>query len=287
MTAPGVPGLPSADRCLVLGVVNVTPDSFSDCGRHATTADAVGRGLALVADGADLVDVGGESTRPGADRVEAAVERQRVVPVVHALAAAGVPVTVDTTRAAVAISALEAGAVAVNDVSGGLADPSMLFVVADHEVPVVLMHWRGPSRDMQSRTHYDDVVREVVDHLAERADAAIRAGVAPERVVLDPGLGFAKTAAHNWALLAHLDRLRALGHPVLVGASRKAFLGSLLAEGATPRRTDDREDATTAVTALAAAAGAWGVRVHHARASADAVRVAAAWARAGTSSPAD
>jgi len=287
MTAPVVPGLPRADRCLVLGVVNVTPDSFSDGGRHATTAAAVARGLALVADGADLVDVGGESTRPGADRVEAAVERQRVVPVVHALAAAGVPVTVDTTRAAVAISALEAGAVAVNDVSGGLADPSMLFVVADHEVPVVLMHWRGPSRDMQSRAHYDDVVRDVVDHLAERADAAIRAGVAPERVVLDPGLGFAKTAAHNWALLAHLDRLRALGHPVLVGASRKAFLGSLLADGATPRRTDDREDATTAVSALAAAAGAWGVRVHHARASADAVRVAAAWARAGTSGSAD
>jgi dihydropteroate synthase len=285
MTGEAVPGLPRADRCLVLGVVNVTPDSFSDGGRHATTAAATSRGLALVADGADLVDVGGESTRPGADRVPAAVERERVVPVVHALAAAGIPVTIDTTRAAVAISALEAGAVAVNDVSGGLADPGMLFVLADHAVPVVLMHWRGPSREMAARAHYDDVVGEVVDHLAERAEAAQRAGIARERIVLDPGLGFAKTAEHNWALLAHLDRLTALGYPVLVGASRKAFLGRLLADGATPRRTDDREDATTAVSALAAAAGAWGVRVHHARASADAVRVAAAWRQAGPSGP--
>jgi dihydropteroate synthase len=269
----------------VVGVVNVTPDSFSDGGRHASAAAAVGHGLALVADGADLLDVGGESTRPGAQRVPAVVERQRVVPVVHALAAAGVAVTVDTTRASVAISALEAGAAGVNDVSGGLADPSMLHVVADHGVPVVLMHWRGPSHDMQSRTHYEDVVGEVVDHLARRADDALRAGIAPQRVVLDPGLGFAKTAEHNWALLRHLDRLLALGYPVLVGASRKAFLGSLLAQGTTPRPVDRREDATTAVTALAAAAGAWGVRVHDVRASADAVRVAAAWTGAGGIAP--
>jgi dihydropteroate synthase len=277
VTSHAVPGLPQASRCLVVGVVNVTPDSFSDGGRHATAAAAVQHGLSLVADGADLLDVGGESTRPGAHRVSAAVERDRIVPVVHALARAGVAVTVDTTRAAVAISALEAGAAGVNDVSGGLADPSMLHVVADYAVPVVLMHWRGPSHDMQTRTHYDDVVGEVVDHLAARAEAAVRAGVEARRVVLDPGLGFAKTAEHNWSLLRHLDRLLALGFPVLVGASRKAFLGSLLAEGATPRPVDRREDATTAVSALAAVAGAWGVRVHDVRASADAVRVAGAW----------
>jgi dihydropteroate synthase len=272
-----VPGLPQADRCLVVAVLNVTPDSFSDGGRYASTTQAVRRGAQLLAEGADMVDVGGESTRPGADRVDAAEERRRVVPVVAALAADGARVTVDTTRSEVAAAALEAGAAAVNDVSGGLADPRMLPLVARAGVPVVLMHWRGPSRDMQSWARYDDVLAEVTDHLVGRAEAARAAGVAPDKVVLDPGLGFAKTAAHNWALLHDLPRLVGLGYPVLVGASRKSFLGDLLAAAHRPRPVADREDATTAVSALAAAAGAWAVRVHEPRPSADAVRVAAAW----------
>jgi dihydropteroate synthase len=261
-----------------MGVVNVTPDSFSDGGRHATAQAAIDRGQALVNAGADLVDVGGESTRPGAQRVAAAVERDRVVPVVQALAQAGTCVTIDTTRAEVAGAALLAGAAGVNDVSGGLADPAMLPLVAEHAVPVVLMHWRGPSRDMQARAHYDDVVVEVADHLARRVEAAVRAGVSEDLVLVDPGLGFGKTAAHNWALLRRLDTLLALGRPVVVGASRKAFLGTLLAHGGEPREVGRREDATTAVSALAAGAGAFAVRVHDAGPSADAVAVAAAWA---------
>jgi dihydropteroate synthase len=261
-----------------MGVVNVTPDSFSDGGRHARVQDAVSHGLALLDQGADLLDVGGESTRPGAQRVPEQVEQQRVLPVVAALAAAGAVVTVDTTRSAVAAAALDAGAAAVNDVSGGLADPLMLPLVARRGVPVLLMHWQGPSTTMQQRARYDDVVAEVSGHLAERARAAVAAGVPSEHVLLDPGLGFGKTAEHNWSLLRRLDALTALGFPVVVGASRKAFLGALLADSGTPRAVAEREHATTAVTALAAASGAWAVRVHDVAASADAVRVAAAWA---------
>ncbi len=272
-----VPGLPALPRCLVMGVVNVTPDSFSDGGLHESTEGAIAHGLALLGHGADLLDVGGESTRPGATRVPEDVELQRVLPVVAALAAAGAVVTIDTTRASVAAAAVDAGAAAVNDVSGGLADPRMLPLVARRRVPVVLMHWRGPSTTMQKRAHYDDVVAEVAEHLEGRAQAAQQAGVSPERVLLDPGLGFGKTAQHNWLLLRHLDVLSALGLPLVVGASRKAFLGDLLADGGTPRGVDEREHATTALSALAAAAGAWAVRVHDAAASADAVRVAAAW----------
>jgi dihydropteroate synthase len=264
-----------------MGVLNVTSDSFSDGGRYLTTAQAVLRGAELLSAGADMVDVGGESTRPGAGRVDADEERRRVVPVVAALARDGAAVTIDTTRPTVAAAAIDAGAAAVNDVSGGLADPGMLPLAAQAGVPVVLMHWRGPSRDMQSRTHYDDVVGEVAGHLADRAAAARAAGVAAERIVLDPGLGFAKTAAHNWALLHRLDALVTLGYPVLVGASRKAFLGALLGGPDRPRPVADREYATTAVSALAAVAGAWAVRVHEPRPSADAVRVAAAWRRGG------
>jgi dihydropteroate synthase len=277
-----VPGLPAADRCLVMAVLNVTPDSFSDGGLYAGPEAAVQRGLRLLADGADLVDVGGESTRPGAGRVDAAEERRRVVPVVQALADRGAAVTIDTMRAEVAAAALDAGAAAVNDVSGGLADSRMLPLVGERGVPVVLMHWRGPSRDMQDRARYDDVVREVTDHLARRVAAATQAGVAEDRIVVDPGLGFAKTAAHNWSLLAHLHHLGGLGRPVLVGASRKAFLGALLAEHDRPRPVREREDATTAITALAAAAGAWAVRAHEARPAVDAVRVAAAWTAAAS-----
>jgi len=260
-----------------MGVLNVTPDSFSDGGRYADREAAVAAGVAMAADGAGLVDVGGESTRPGAERVDAATETARVAPVVRALADAGVAVSIDTTRAAVAEAALAAGARVVNDVSGGLADPAMAGVVAGAGCPWVLMHWRGHSRDMQRLATYRDVVAEVRDELAARVDAAVSAGVGADRLVLDPGLGFAKTAAHSWALLAHLDALVALGLPVLVGASRKSFLGSVLAgPDRVPRPVDGREAATVATSVLAAQAGAWGVRVHDVRQSADALAVVAA-----------
>ena len=266
-----------------MGVLNVTPDSFSDGGRFTETETAARHARLMVADGADLLDVGGESTRPGALRPPTATESARVVPVVRRLRGEDqpvrTPVSVDTMRADVAAAALDAGADMVNDVSGGLADPSMLPVVAERGVPVVLMHWRGPSSHMQARSHYDDVVTEVRDHLAARAGAAVAAGVDPDRIVLDPGLGFGKQPEHNWALLRNLDTLVDLGFPVLVGASRKSFLGALLAEPYGPRAVEGREDATTAVTALAASAGAWAVRVHRVRPAADAVAVAAAWAR--------
>jgi len=264
-----------------MGVLNVTPDSFSDGGRYLDDAAAVEHGLRMAEHGADLVDVGGESTRPGASRVEAEEETRRVVPVIAALAAEGVPVSVDTTRAVVARAALDVGARVVNDVSGGLADPAMAGVVAAAEVPFVLMHWRGHSRAMQRLATYDDVVTDVVTELSARVAEAERAGVRPERIVLDPGLGFAKTAEHNWRLLARLDALLALGHPVLVAASRKSFLGALLAgpEG-TPRPVEDRAEASLATAVLAAAAGAWGVRVHDVRATVDALRVVSAVAAA-------
>jgi dihydropteroate synthase len=261
-----------------MGVLNVTPDSFSDGGRFVDVETAARHAHTLMADGADIIDVGGESTRPGASRPDPSTERARVVPVVERLATTGVAVSVDTMRSEVAQAALDAGATLVNDVSGGLADPAMLATIAEREVPVVLMHWRGPSVDMQQRTRYDDVVTEVRDHLASRVDAAVAAGIDPDRIAIDPGLGFAKLPEHNWALLRRLDVLIDLGHPVLVAASRKSFLGSLLADEAGPRPVDEREAATTALTALAAASGAWCVRVHDVRASADAVRVVARWA---------
>jgi dihydropteroate synthase len=261
-----------------MGILNVTPDSFSDGGRWVDRDRAVAHGVAMRDAGADLVDVGGESTRPGAGRIDADVERDRVLPVVRELAAAGVRVSIDTTRAVVAEAAVAAGAVVVNDVSGGLADPAMAEVVAAARVPFVLMHWRGHSDRMNALASYDDVVTEVRDELVARVDAAVHAGVAPELLVLDPGLGFAKTAAHNWELLRRLDALVGLGFPVLVGASRKRFLGTLLADGSdAPRPTAGRDAATAAVSALAAQAGAWGVRVHDVVGSLDAVRVAAAW----------
>ncbi|MDN3297913.1 dihydropteroate synthase [Streptomyces ficellus] len=270
-------GLPEWDRCAVMGVVNVTPDSFSDGGRWFDTTAAVKHGLHLVAQGADLVDVGGESTRPGATRVDEDEELRRVVPVVRGLAAEGVTVSVDTMRASVARRAVEAGAVLVNDVSGGLADPEMVPSVAAAEVPFVVMHWRGFSEDMNSRAVYDDVVREVVAELHARVEAVVEGGIDPERIVVDPGLGFAKMAGHDLALVAHLADLRALGRPVLVAASRKRFLGHVLArEGAAPPPARERDAATAAVSAIAAHEGAWAVRVHEVRATADAVRVARA-----------
>jgi dihydropteroate synthase len=265
-----------------MGVLNVTPDSFSDGGRFLDRDAAVAHGIAMYRRGADLVDVGGESTRPGAPRVDADIELARVLPVVTELAAAGVPVSVDTTRSSVAAAAVSAGAIVVNDVSGGLADPAMAAVVADAAVPWILMHWRGRSEIMDGLARYRDVVADVLAELLARVDAALAAGVAPDALVIDPGLGFAKTAEHNWALLGRLDALVSTGLPVLVGASRKRFLGSLLAgPDGSPRPPDGREVATAAVSALAAAAGAWGVRVHDVGASLDAVAVAAAWAGVG------
>ncbi|MBB5775693.1 dihydropteroate synthase [Nonomuraea jabiensis] len=275
-----VPG--GADRCLVMGVVNVTPDSFSDGGLWFDEKAAIQHGLELVQEGADLVDVGGESTRPGAARVSLEEELARVVPVIRALHAEGVAVSVDTMRAEVAKAAVEAGARLVNDVSGGLADPEMPRVVAATGVPYVVMHWRGHSHDMDSRAVYADVVTEVREELAKRVDLVLAEGVTEQQIVLDPGLGFAKNAEHNWTLLAGIPQLAELGYPLLIGASRKRFLGRLLAgpDGA-PRPFSRSDDATLAVTALAAQAGAWCVRVHEVGPNADAVRVAAAWKRAG------
>ncbi|MEP7055559.1 MAG: dihydropteroate synthase [Actinomycetota bacterium] len=266
---PALPGLPLLDRTLVLGVLNVTPDSFSDGGLFVAHDAAVAHGLLLAADGADLVDVGGESTRPGAARVCAQEELERVLPVVRRLAAAGVLVSIDTTRASVAAAAVDAGAVLVNDVSGGRGDANMPALIASRGVAYVVMHSRGTSTDMQSLAVYTDVVAEVRDELAARVVALTAAGVHLEQIVLDPGIGFAKTAEHNVQLLASLQ---SLGSPLLVGASRKSFLGSLL-DG---RAVDDREDATQAITAVCAWEGIWGVRVHEARPAADAVRVVAA-----------
>jgi dihydropteroate synthase len=279
-----VVALPSRpDRLIVIGVLNVTPDSFSDGGRFIDLDDAVAHGCRLANEGADLVDVGGESTRPGAARVAAAEEERRVVPVVEALVANGIRVSIDTYRAVVAERALAAGASVVNDVSGGLADPDMAAVVRAAECPWILMHWRGHSRRMQDLAHYADVVDDVRRELAERVEAANQAGISADRIVIDPGLGFAKTAAHNWALLAHLDGLVGLGLPVLIGASRKSFLGRVLADPAgTPRPVDEREAATVALTAYAAAQGAWGVRVHDVRANVDAARTIAAVREAAT-----
>jgi dihydropteroate synthase len=276
--------LPSRpDRLVVVGVLNVTPDSFSDGGRYTNLDNAVAHGQRLAREGADLVDVGGESTRPGAERVRAAEEERRVIPVIEALVAGGVPVSVDTYRASVAERALVAGASVVNDVSGGLGDPDMAAVVRDAGCPWILMHWRGPSRQMQDLAQYADIVADVRRELGERVEAAHRAGIGADQIVIDPGLGFAKTAAHNWALLAHLDVLVGLGLPVLVGASRKSFLGRVLADpDGTPRPVDDREAATVALTAYAAAQGAWGVRVHDVQPNVDAARTIAAVREAAT-----
>ncbi len=261
-----------------MGVVNVTPDSFSDGGRWFDTTAAIKHGLELVAQGADLIDVGGESTRPGATRVDEEEELRRVLPVVRGLAAEGVTLSVDTMRAHVARKAVEAGAALVNDVSGGQADPDMIPTVAATGAPFVVMHWRGFSDNMNSLAVYDDVVTDVVTELRTRLEAVITGGIAPENLIVDPGLGFAKQAHHDLALLARLDALRALGHPLLVAASRKRFLGRVLAgsDGHAPPPARERDAATAAVSAIAAHEGAWAVRVHDVRATADAVRVARA-----------
>ena len=274
---PGGRSLALGSRTLVMGILNVTPDSFADGGLWTEPSRAVDAALQMEADGADLIDVGGESTRPGATRVDEAEELRRVIPVVRGLASEGVTVSVDTMRACVAERSLAAGAALVNDVSGGLADPAMIPVVAEAGAPFVVMHWRGFLEGGNVRGVYEDIVTEVLDELHARVEAVLAGGIAPDRIVVDPGLGFSKDAEHDLVLLAHLDRLLGLGRPLLVAASRKRFLGRVLAgpEGAPPPARE-RDAATAAVSALAAQAGAWAVRVHEVRATADAVRVARA-----------
>jgi dihydropteroate synthase len=274
----------STGHVRVIGVVNVTDDSFSDGGLCLDADRAVEHGLALAADGAAIIDVGGESTRPGAARIDPRVETARIVPVVKALASQGLTVSIDTMHAGVARAALESGAQIVNDVSGGRADPGMVGLLVEAGVPWVLMHWRPVAVDRPHEvTCYRDVVAEVRAELLASVDDAVTAGVDPTNLIIDPGLGFAKTGQHNWELLHALPELVAVGVPVLVGASRKRFLGTLLAapDGAV-RPPDGRETATAVVSALAALHGAWGVRVHDVRASVDALKVVHAWTQAGT-----
>lgn len=298
----GVAGGPAGDRYglvvtdlvraqapVVMGVLNVTPDSFSDGGRYADLDAAVGHGVRLREAGADLVDVGGESTRPGADRVDAETETARVLPVVRELAAAGIPVSIDTSRARVAEAALAAGADVVNDVSGGLADPDMARVVRDAGCPWVLMHWRGHSREMRDLASYTDVVADVRAELGRRVDEALAVGVAADRIIVDPGLGFAKTAAHNWEAQRPPARAARTRFPAALRREPQVVPGSAAGRpGRHPRPTAEREAATVATSVLAVAAGAWGVRVHDVRATADALAV---WAATGrprlTAGPAD
>ncbi len=275
-----VTGLPAPGRTVIVGVVNVTPDSFSDGGEFLDPDAAIRHGLELMAEGADVIDVGGESTRPGAVRPTTEVELRRVLPVVSALAEAGAVVSIDTMRPVVAAAAIEAGARLVNDVSGGRAEPDLLRLVAEAELPYICMHWRGHSVDMESKADYVDVVADVIAEVSVQLEACVAAGITPDRLIVDPGLGFAKTGEHNWELLQRLDELDVLGVPLLVGASRKRFLGTLLAgpDGA-PRTARERDAASVALTALLAERGVWGVRVHAVRDSRDAADVVARFVR--------
>ena len=238
----------------IMGILNVTPDSFADGGKHDTYEKAVARGLEMIAEGVDIIDVGGESTRPGADRVTALEEQRRVIPVIEKLSQAGIPISIDTMNAQTAELAITAGASFVNDVSGGLADGLMHEVVAEMDCPYILMHWRGHSKDMNNRAIYGDVVKDVIAELNIQIDAALRSGIAKNNLIIDPGLGFAKDAAQNWEILNRIDEITDLGFPVLIGGSRKRFLG-----GETP---DEREAATIALTQTLLAKNIWAVRVH-------------------------
>ncbi len=269
--------LPS-DRALVMGILNVTPDSFSDGGKYASTDQAIAHGLRMLYAGADIIDVGGESTRPQALPVSISDELSRVLPVVKALVKAGALVSIDTTHAQTAAAALDAGAGLVNDIAGQEYDPQMPALIADRNVPYILTHRRGTAQTMDSLATYADVVGEVISELTALRNTFIAAGVAPEQLILDPGLGFAKADGHNWELLRSLDRLTGLGHRVLVGASRKRFLGTLLVAAGKAAAPEERDHATLAVSTLAASQGAWAVRVHDVGPTVDALKAAAAWA---------
>jgi len=259
-----------SQRTLVMGILNVTPDSFADGGRHFDFEAAINRAKEMIAQGVDIIDVGGESTRPGADRVTEEIERDRVIPVITELVELGITLSIDTTRANIAQAAISAGASIVNDVSGGLADPKMAALIASNpNVQYVVMHWRGHSKDMQKAAEYKNVVGEVKDELDERVIALTKSGVLPEQIILDPGIGFAKSSAHNWELLKNIDRLNLLGFPLLVGASRKRFIGDLLSAP----EADDRESASIALTTYLAKSGVWGVRTHSVKPHLDAIAV--------------
>ena len=258
-------------RTLVLGILNVTPDSFADGGKFLEPADAIMQGRKLITEGADIIDVGGESTRPGAERVSEEVELKRVIPVITELVKDGAVVSVDTTRSEVAKAAIKAGATYVNDVSGGLADEKMAqLIAANPKVQYIVMHWRGESKDMQSKAIYKDVVKEVKDELDDRVSELIKAGVQAEQIILDPGIGFAKEAEHNWQILQNIERFQLLGYPILIGASRKRFLGELI----NANNADDREAASIALTAELARLNIWGVRTHSVKPHRDAIAVA-------------
>jgi len=270
----GLPeNLRNLDRTLVMGVLNVTPDSFSDGGRFNDPEIATNHALQMIRDGADIIDIGGESTRPGSERISVQAELDRVLPVISALVDSGVAISIDTMRAEVAQAAVAAGACMVNDVSGGKSDPEILEYVASLSTPYILMHWRGPSNIMNTLTDYQDVVADVTNEISKQVDVAVAAGIARERIVIDPGIGFAKTVDQNWPLLKHLDVLEELGLPILMGASRKKFLGELLVKDGVPRDSDERESATTAISTLMAARGLWAVRVHDVKSSSDAIAV--------------
>lgn len=239
---------------LVMGILNVTPDSFADGGRHNDFQAAVARGLEMIAEGVDIIDIGGESTRPGAERVSEAEEIARTIPVITELSKHGATISIDTMRASTAEAAVKAGASIINDVSGGLADVAMLQTAARLQVPYIAMHWRGHSKEMNSKAIYGDVVIDVISELNERIEAALDAGIHRDKLIIDPGIGFAKEAEHNWAIIDSIDRIVAMGYPVLVGASRKRFLG-----GDSP---DEREQATIELTKRLSTTGVWAVRVH-------------------------
>ncbi|GAA4662439.1 dihydropteroate synthase [Arthrobacter cryoconiti] len=262
------------ERAVVMGILNCTPDSFSDGGEYNSTETAIAHGLRMFYGGADIIDVGGESTRPGAQEVDEDEEQRRILAVVEALAKAGALVSVDTRHATTAALALDAGAGLINDVSGAHVHPEMIALIAERHIPYVLMHSRGDSRSMDSLTQYDDVVDDVIRELSETRQRLYDAGVLPEMIIVDPGIGFSKNAEQNWELLANLDRVAQMGNKVLVGTSRKRFLGSLLTSAGKAAAPKERDDATSATTALAAAQGVWGVRVHDVDASLDATKVA-------------
>ncbi len=266
---------------MVWGVLNVTPDSFSDGGRFHTVDRAVEQARLMRDSGADVIDVGGESTRPGAERIPLEQELTRVLPVIETLKAEGITVSIDTMRADVAAAAVEVGAMLVNDVSGGRSDPAMHATVAELGVPYVLMHWRGHSDRMNELAVYDDPVRQVCEEIEQQIEFAVQAGIDRERIIIDPGIGFAKEADHNWALLRAMDAVNGLKQPVLVGASRKRFIGALLADADGEARDSDGRDVATSALSGLLAGSVWGLRVHDVQATVDALKVARAMSGSG------